>query len=44
MNVVVLMGRLTADPELKSTQSGLSVCSGTIAVDDPFGKDGKKHS
>lgn len=42
MNVVVLMGRLTADPELKSTQSGLSVCSGTIAVDYPFGKDGKK--
>lgn len=42
MNVVVLMGRLTADPELKSTQSGLSVCSGTIAVDDPFSKDGKK--
>ena len=42
MNVVVLMGRLTAEPELKSTQSGLSVCSGTIAVDDPFGKDGKK--
>lgn len=42
MNVVVLMGRLTADPELKSTQSGLSVCSGKIAVDDPFGKDGKK--
>ena len=32
-NLVVLTGRLTADPELKTTQSGLSVTSFTIAVD-----------
>ena len=33
INVVVLTGRLTADPELKSTQSGVSVCSFCIAVE-----------
>ena len=32
-NLVVLTGRLTADPELKSTQSGISVTSFSIAVD-----------
>ena len=33
LNVVVLMGRLTADPELRTTNSGLSYCRFTIAVD-----------
>lgn len=33
MNRVVLVGRLTRDPELKSTQSGISVCTFGIAVD-----------
>ena len=32
-NLVVLTGRLTADPELKTTTNGISVCSFTIAVD-----------
>jgi single-strand DNA-binding protein len=32
-NLVVLSGRLTADPELKTTPNGVSVCSFTIAVD-----------
>ena len=31
-NLVILTGRLTADPELKTTQSGTPVCSFTIAV------------
>ena len=31
-NLVVLTGRLTANPELKTTQSGTPVCSFTIAV------------
>ena len=31
-NLVVLTGRLTADPELKTTQSGISVTSFSIAV------------
>ena len=32
-NKVILMGRLTADPELKQTQSGLAVTSFNLAVD-----------
>ena len=32
INRVILMGRLTADPELKQTQSGVSVCQFTVAV------------
>ena len=32
LNKVILSGRLTADPELKQTQSGLAVCSFRIAV------------
>ena len=33
MNVVCLMGRLTADPEVRQTPNGISVCSFSIAVD-----------
>ena len=33
LNCAVLMGRLTADPVLKTTTSGKDVCSFTIAVD-----------
>lgn len=36
MNKVILMGRLTADPELRKTQSGVSCCRFTVAVDRPF--------
>lgn len=36
MNKVILMGRLTRDPELKQTQSGVSVCSFSIAVNRRF--------
>lgn len=41
MNVVVLMGRLTADPELKTTPNGVSVTSFTIAVDRSYAKAGE---
>lgn len=37
MNVVILMGRLTKDPEIRATQSGDQVASFTLAV--PKGKD-----
>ena len=33
MNSVALMGRLTADPELRTTNSGLNYCRFTVAVD-----------
>ena len=40
-NRVMLGGRLTADPELKQTQSGIPVASFSIAVNRRFGsKDG----
>ena len=37
MNQVTLMGRLTRDPELRHTQSGLPVASFSLAVDRRFG-------
>ncbi len=41
LNHIVLMGRLTRDPELRYTQSNLPVVSFSIAVDrDYSGKDG----
>ena len=36
MNKAILMGRLTKEPELKSTQNGISRCSFTLAVDRRF--------
>ena len=35
LNKVVLAGRLTADPELKLTPNGISVVSGSIAINRP---------
>ena len=43
LNCAVIMGRLTADPELKTTNSGLSVTSFCVAVDRPYKKDGKER-
>jgi single-strand DNA-binding protein len=36
LNKVLVMGRLTRDPELKQTNSGVSVVSFSIAVDRDF--------
>lgn len=36
LNHIVLMGRLTRDPELRRTQSGVPVASFTLAVDRDF--------
>lgn len=43
-NKVILAGRLTADPELKTTQSGVSVTSFTVAVNRPKTKDGESKA
>lgn len=36
MNKVILIGRLTADPELRQTQNGTSFCRFTVAVSRKF--------
>ncbi|MEG1528345.1 MAG: single-stranded DNA-binding protein [Clostridia bacterium] len=36
MNKVILIGRLTADPELSNTPSGIAVCRFTLAVNRTF--------
>ena len=42
-NKVILIGNMTADPELKQTQAGLSVCSFSIAVNRRFkGENGQQ--
>lgn len=42
-NRIILAGNLTKDPELRQTQSGMSICSATIAVNEKrVGKDGEK--
>ena len=42
LNSVCLMGRLVADPELRQTPSGVSVCSFRIAVDRTYQPKGQE--
>lgn len=44
VNRVVIMGRLCAAPELKKTQSGISVCSVCVAVDRPRRQDAEAQT
>lgn len=45
MNKVIIKGRLTAVPELKSTASGISACKFTVAVDRKYTKqNGEKEA
>jgi single-strand DNA-binding protein len=45
MNKVIIKGRLTADPELKNTASGISACKFTVAVDRKYTKqNGEKEA
>lgn len=45
MNRIVLVGRLTHDPELRVTQNGVSVAKFTVAVDRPFaGQSGERET
>ena len=44
-NKAILIGRLTADPELKQTPNGVSVCSFSIACDRAFsGRNGERQT
>lgn len=45
MNKITLIGRLTADPELRSTQNGTAVCTFALAVDRRFAReDGEREA
>ena len=45
MNKVMLIGRLTRDPDVKYTQSQKATCSFTLAVDRPFlNQNGQKEA
>lgn len=39
MNVVILHGKLTRDPELKTVGSGVECCSFNVAINRPVAKD-----
>ncbi len=41
LNNAVVMGRLVADPEVRSTPQGVSVCRFTVAVDRKYTKEGE---
>ena len=42
LNHITIMGRLTRDPELRRTASGVAVASFTVAVDRDFAEKGKE--
>lgn len=44
LSMALIGGRLTQDPELKTTPSGVSVCSFTVAVNRKPGKDGESKA
>ena len=44
LNHIVVMGRLTHDPELRKTAAGVSVTSFSVAVDRDFSQDGQKET
>ena len=44
LTIAVIMGRLTADPELKTTQNGISVCSFTVAVERNYSNGGERQT
>ncbi|MBP0972460.1 MAG: single-stranded DNA-binding protein [Oscillospiraceae bacterium] len=43
-NRIILMGRLTKDPELRTTQSGVPMCRFSIAVDRSYSKGQEKQT
>lgn len=43
LNKVILMGRLCADPEFRTTTSGIPVCRIRVAVNRPYKKDAEQQ-
>ena len=43
LNVVAIMGRLVADPELRTTQQGTNVCTFRIACERSYSKPGEQR-
>jgi single-strand DNA-binding protein len=43
LNCAIIMGRLTADPELRTTPNGISVTSFSVAVDRSYQKAGTER-
>lgn len=44
MNKIIVMGRLTKDPETVATQSGTSLARYTVAVDRKYKKEGSQST
>ena len=44
LNIAVIMGRLTATPELKTTNSGINVTSFSVAVDRRYQSGGERQT
>lgn len=44
MNLIIIMGRLCADPEITSTTSGTTVARYSVAVDRSFAKEGQQKT
>lgn len=44
MNNVILIGRLTKDPEIRYTQDGMAIANFNLAIDRPPKKDGTKEA
>lgn len=44
MNKVILMGRLTKDPDIRYTQDGTAVARYTLAVDRRYQRDGEQKA
>lgn len=44
MNHIIIMGRLTADPEITSSTSGTTIARYSVAVDRRFAKEGQQKT
>lgn len=44
LNTAIIMGRLTVDPELRTTQTGILVTSFTVAVDRNYKSGEERHT